>query len=173
MINLHGHLHNEQVALKSMMVIHRTLREGDPTFRDELLNYARNRGHVLNLSNFKDDSSPSGEIIWFLIDLYNVLLQPKRFKLNNGYENDHGSDRHQLYFFYFLSLRRAFRILDSTITSLSYSQIIVLWKSWFNLDVNVQHGTTQHGCAHMPCSSKKGLNVAVFWSMTLKPSAYR
>lgn len=44
-----------------MMVIHRTLREGDPTFRDELLNYARNRGHVLNLSNFKDDSSPSGE----------------------------------------------------------------------------------------------------------------
>lgn len=53
-----------QVALKSMMVIHRTLREGDPTFRDELLNYARNRGHVLNLSNFKDDSSPSGQ--WFL-----------------------------------------------------------------------------------------------------------
>jgi hypothetical protein len=44
------------------MVIHRTLREGDPTFRDELLNYARNRGHVLNLSNFKDDSSPSGAL---------------------------------------------------------------------------------------------------------------
>lgn len=52
-----------QVALKSMMVIHRTLREGDPGFRDELLNYARNRGHVLNLSNFKDDSSPSGELL--------------------------------------------------------------------------------------------------------------
>ena len=49
-----------QVALKAMMVIHRTLREGDPTFRDELLNYARNRGHVLNLSNFKDDSSTNG-----------------------------------------------------------------------------------------------------------------
>jgi hypothetical protein len=49
-----------QVALKSMMVIHRILREGDPTFRDELLNYAHNRGQVLNLSNFKDDSSPSG-----------------------------------------------------------------------------------------------------------------
>ncbi|XP_024375491.1 putative clathrin assembly protein At1g14910 isoform X2 [Physcomitrium patens] len=51
--------HTWTVALKSMMVIHRTLREGDPTFRDELLNYARNRGHVLNLSNFKDDSNPS------------------------------------------------------------------------------------------------------------------
>jgi hypothetical protein len=43
-----------------MMVIHRTLREGDPTFREELLNYARNKGHVLNLAHFKDDSSPNG-----------------------------------------------------------------------------------------------------------------
>lgn len=45
-----------------MMVIHRTLREGDPTFREELINYSRNRGHVLNLSHFKDDSSPNGTI---------------------------------------------------------------------------------------------------------------
>lgn len=51
--------HTWTVALKSMMVIHRILREGDPTFRDELLNFAHNRGQVLNLSNFKDDSSPS------------------------------------------------------------------------------------------------------------------
>jgi hypothetical protein len=43
-----------------MMVIHRTLREGDPTFREELLNYSRNKGHVLNLAHFKDDSSPNG-----------------------------------------------------------------------------------------------------------------
>lgn len=43
------------------MVIHRTLREGDPTFREELINYSRSRGHLLNLSNFKDDSSPNGE----------------------------------------------------------------------------------------------------------------
>ena len=42
------------------MVIHRTLREGDPTFREELINYGRNRGHILNISNFKDDSSPNG-----------------------------------------------------------------------------------------------------------------
>jgi hypothetical protein len=42
------------------MVIHRTLREGDPTFREELLNYARNKGHVFNLAHFKDDSSPNG-----------------------------------------------------------------------------------------------------------------
>lgn len=49
-----------QVALKALVVIHRTLREGDPTFREELLNYS-NRGHVLQISNFKDDSSPLGK----------------------------------------------------------------------------------------------------------------
>ncbi|KAL2645400.1 hypothetical protein R1flu_012987 [Riccia fluitans] len=51
--------HNWTVALKCMMVIHRTLREGDPTFREELIQYSRSRGHILNLSNFKDDSSPN------------------------------------------------------------------------------------------------------------------
>ncbi|CAL5184557.1 unnamed protein product [Lathyrus oleraceus] len=45
------------VAVKTLIVIHRTLREGDPTFREELLNYSR-RGHILQISNFKDDSSP-------------------------------------------------------------------------------------------------------------------
>ncbi|XP_038889725.1 putative clathrin assembly protein At5g57200 [Benincasa hispida] len=45
------------VALKTLIVVHRTLREGDPTFREELLNYSH-RGHILQISNFKDDSSP-------------------------------------------------------------------------------------------------------------------
>ncbi|KAF5742895.1 putative clathrin assembly protein [Tripterygium wilfordii] len=45
------------VALKILIVIHRTLGEGDPTFREELVNYSR-RGHILQISNFKDDSSP-------------------------------------------------------------------------------------------------------------------
>lgn len=49
--------HNWTVALKTLIVIHRTLREGDPTFREELLNFAQ-RGRILQLSNFKDDSSP-------------------------------------------------------------------------------------------------------------------
>ena len=48
-----------QVAIKTLIVIHRTLREGDPTFREELLNYSH-RGHIFQLSNFKDDSSPLG-----------------------------------------------------------------------------------------------------------------
>jgi len=38
-------------------VVHRLLREGDPTFREELLNFTQ-RGRILQLSNFKDDSSP-------------------------------------------------------------------------------------------------------------------
>ncbi|GMN62085.1 hypothetical protein TIFTF001_031164 [Ficus carica] len=45
------------VAIKALIVIHRTLREGDPTFREEIMNYSY-RGHVLQISNFKDDSSP-------------------------------------------------------------------------------------------------------------------
>ncbi|KAJ0246072.1 putative clathrin assembly protein [Hirschfeldia incana] len=45
------------VAMKVLIVIHRTLREGDPTFREELLNYSHRR-HILRISNFKDDTSP-------------------------------------------------------------------------------------------------------------------
>ncbi|KAF8658875.1 hypothetical protein HU200_059374 [Digitaria exilis] len=51
--------HNWVVALKTLIVIHRTLRDGDAAFREELLSYRR-KGHALALqmSNFKDDSSP-------------------------------------------------------------------------------------------------------------------
>ncbi|KAK7319145.1 hypothetical protein RJT34_03863 [Clitoria ternatea] len=48
---------NWTVALKTLIVIHRLLREGDPTFREELLNFSQ-RGRILQLQNFKDDSSP-------------------------------------------------------------------------------------------------------------------
>lgn len=51
--------HNWTVALKALIVIHRILREGDPTFKEEISSYTRSRGHILNLSNFKDDSSPN------------------------------------------------------------------------------------------------------------------
>ncbi|KAL6603248.1 hypothetical protein ACP70R_043609 [Stipagrostis hirtigluma subsp. patula] len=48
---------NWVVALKTLIVIHRTLREGDAAFREELLSYRR-KGHALQMANFKDDSSP-------------------------------------------------------------------------------------------------------------------
>ncbi|KAJ4831043.1 hypothetical protein Tsubulata_001777 [Turnera subulata] len=50
--------HNWAVALKTLIVIHRALREVDPTFHEELINYGRSRTHMLNMSHFKDDSSP-------------------------------------------------------------------------------------------------------------------
>ncbi|MFQ6640568.1 hypothetical protein Gotur_014366 [Gossypium turneri] len=49
--------HNWTVALKTLIVIHRALREGDSTFREEILNFSQ-RARILQLSNFKDDSSP-------------------------------------------------------------------------------------------------------------------
>lgn len=49
--------HNWAVALKTLIVIHRALREVDPTFREELINYGRSRSHMLNLAHFRDDSS--------------------------------------------------------------------------------------------------------------------
>ncbi|KAK9102057.1 hypothetical protein Sjap_019311 [Stephania japonica] len=51
--------HNWAVALKTLIVIHRALREVDPTFREELINYGRSRSHMLNMAHFKDDSSPN------------------------------------------------------------------------------------------------------------------
>lgn len=49
---------NWAVALKTLIVIHRALREVDPTFRDELISYGRSSGQMLHMSYFKDDSSP-------------------------------------------------------------------------------------------------------------------
>ncbi|KAJ7955703.1 ENTH/ANTH/VHS superfamily protein [Quillaja saponaria] len=51
--------HNWTVAIKTLIVIHRALREVDPTFREELIYYNQRRGHILNLSHCRDDSSPN------------------------------------------------------------------------------------------------------------------
>ncbi|XP_062223936.1 putative clathrin assembly protein At5g57200 [Phragmites australis] len=45
------------VALKTLIVVHRLLREGDPTFKEEFLAYSY-RGNILHIANFKDESSP-------------------------------------------------------------------------------------------------------------------
>ncbi|XP_076896693.1 putative clathrin assembly protein At5g57200 [Bidens hawaiensis] len=44
------------VAIKTLIVFHRILREGDPSYREELLNYLQRR-QVFQISSFKDDSS--------------------------------------------------------------------------------------------------------------------
>ncbi|GJM97778.1 hypothetical protein PR202_ga14730 [Eleusine coracana subsp. coracana] len=45
------------VALKTLIVIHRLLREGDGTFKEDFLSYSY-RGTILQIPQFKDDSSP-------------------------------------------------------------------------------------------------------------------
>ncbi|PAN04287.1 hypothetical protein PAHAL_1G055400 [Panicum hallii] len=45
-----------KVKLKTLIVVHRLLREGDPTFKEEFLAYTY-RGNILHMANFKDDSS--------------------------------------------------------------------------------------------------------------------
>ncbi|KAI3731561.1 hypothetical protein L1987_62750 [Smallanthus sonchifolius] len=59
MLNVRPKSATLEVALKTLIVIHRALREGDPTFREELLNFQQ-RGGVLQLATFKDGSSPIG-----------------------------------------------------------------------------------------------------------------
>ncbi|KAL5229555.1 hypothetical protein ABZP36_028331 [Zizania latifolia] len=64
------------VALKTLVVIHRLLRDGDPTFREELLNFAQ-RGRILQLSNFKDDSSPIAWDCSAWVRTYGMFLEER------------------------------------------------------------------------------------------------
>ncbi|XP_038987333.1 putative clathrin assembly protein At5g35200 isoform X2 [Phoenix dactylifera] len=50
---------NWAVALKTLIVFHCSLREIDPSFHEALINYTRSRGRMLNVSHFRDDSSPN------------------------------------------------------------------------------------------------------------------
>ncbi|KAK3138097.1 hypothetical protein QOZ80_5AG0364450 [Eleusine coracana subsp. coracana] len=64
------------VAMKTLVVIHRLLREGDPTFREELLNFTQ-RGRILQLSNFKDDSSPIAWDCSAWVRTYGLFLEER------------------------------------------------------------------------------------------------
>ncbi|MBA0842334.1 hypothetical protein Goarm_002165, partial [Gossypium armourianum] len=46
-----------QVVLKTLIVIHRILKH-DPSFHQDFVNFGRDRGLLLNLTHFRDDSSP-------------------------------------------------------------------------------------------------------------------
>ncbi|KAM0974382.1 hypothetical protein FF1_017602 [Malus domestica] len=69
--------HNWAVALKTLVVIHRALREVDPTFHEELMNYGRSRSHMLNLAHFKDDSSPNAWDYSTWIRTYALFLEER------------------------------------------------------------------------------------------------
>eukprot|EP00243_Klebsormidium_subtile_P004968 TRINITY_DN192_c0_g1_i1.p1 TRINITY_DN192_c0_g1~~TRINITY_DN192_c0_g1_i1.p1 ORF type:complete len:562 (-),score=94.55 TRINITY_DN192_c0_g1_i1:55-1740(-) len=69
--------HNWAVALKTLMVVHRCLREGDPTFREELINFSRNRNHLLNMAHFKDESSPPAWDYSAWVRVYALFLEER------------------------------------------------------------------------------------------------
>ncbi|KAG9137843.1 hypothetical protein Leryth_024324 [Lithospermum erythrorhizon] len=68
---------NWAVALKTLIVIHRGLREVDPTFLEELINYGRSRSHMLNISHFKDDSSPNAWDYSAWVRTYALFLEER------------------------------------------------------------------------------------------------
>ncbi|KAM3383529.1 putative clathrin assembly protein [Capsicum galapagoense] len=67
--------HTWQVALKALIVIHRAMREVDVSFLHELVNYSAHRGHLLNLTHFKDDSSANAWDYSTWIRLYALYLE--------------------------------------------------------------------------------------------------
>ncbi|KAJ0089830.1 hypothetical protein Patl1_13902 [Pistacia atlantica] len=69
--------HNWAVALKTLVVIHRALREVDPTFHEEVINYGRSRSHMLNMAHFKDDSSPNAWDYSSWVRCYALFLEER------------------------------------------------------------------------------------------------
>lgn len=69
--------HNWAVALKTLIVIHRALREVDPTFREELINYGQSTSHMLNMSHFKDDSSANAWDYSAWVRVYALYLEER------------------------------------------------------------------------------------------------
>ncbi|KAK6236155.1 hypothetical protein SCA6_011492 [Theobroma cacao] len=69
--------HNWAVALKTLIVIHRALREVDPTFHEEVINYGKSRSHMLNMSHFKDDSSPNAWDYSAWVRTYALFLEER------------------------------------------------------------------------------------------------
>lgn len=69
--------HNWAVALKTLIVIHRALREVDPTFHEELINYGSSRSHMLNMAHFKDDSSPNAWDYSAWVRTYALFLEER------------------------------------------------------------------------------------------------
>ncbi|KAH7296312.1 hypothetical protein KP509_26G018700 [Ceratopteris richardii] len=55
-----GRTHNWIVAVKTLMLIHRLLKDGGYAFQDELLRESRAGGRILNLSGFQDGSATCG-----------------------------------------------------------------------------------------------------------------
>ncbi|KAF7089129.1 hypothetical protein CFC21_092164 [Triticum aestivum] len=67
---------NWTVALKTLIVIHRLLREGDPTFKEEFLAHSHKR-NLLHMARFKDDSSPLAWDCSAWVRTYTLFLEER------------------------------------------------------------------------------------------------
>uniref|UniRef100_A0A7N0VHH5 ENTH domain-containing protein n=1 Tax=Kalanchoe fedtschenkoi TaxID=63787 RepID=A0A7N0VHH5_KALFE len=83
---------NWAVALKTLIVIHRALREVDPSFQEELNNYVAICGHILNLAHFKDDSSPNAWEYSAWVRAYALFLE-ERLECHRVLKYDIEADR--------------------------------------------------------------------------------
>ncbi|XP_060211355.1 putative clathrin assembly protein At5g57200 [Lycium barbarum] len=79
------------VVIKTLIVIHRVLRDGDPSFREELLRCSQ-RGHIFQLSNFKDDSSHLAWDCSAWVRTYALFLE-ERLECFRTLKNDIEADR--------------------------------------------------------------------------------
>ncbi|GFQ04647.1 putative clathrin assembly protein at4g25940 [Phtheirospermum japonicum] len=81
------------VAIKTLIVFHRILREGDPSFREQLMHISR-RGHIFEIYNFKDDTGPLAWDCSAWIRTYALYLEERLecFRnLNYDIESERGS----------------------------------------------------------------------------------
>ncbi|KAL5985709.1 hypothetical protein ACLOJK_027696 [Asimina triloba] len=112
--------HNWAVALKTLIVIHRALREVDATFREELVNYSGGRSPMLNLAHFKDDSSPHAWDYSSWIRQYALFLEERLecfFVLKYDVETDYPSTAKGLAFpIKSMAARSAMSSADNTVT---------------------------------------------------------
>ncbi|KAL9150321.1 hypothetical protein ABFS82_12G161100 [Erythranthe guttata] len=74
--------HSWIVAIKCLIVFHRILREGDPSFREELAHFSR-RGNLFQISNFKDDSGPVAWDCSAWVRTYALFLEERLQCLRN------------------------------------------------------------------------------------------
>ncbi|CAM6012427.1 unnamed protein product [Sphagnum balticum] len=69
--------HNWIVALKTLMLVHRLMREGDSSFEQELKMAGRRGARMLNLSHFKDDTHSNSWDYSSFVRTYALFLDEK------------------------------------------------------------------------------------------------
>ncbi|XP_009787969.1 putative clathrin assembly protein At1g03050 [Nicotiana sylvestris] len=97
-----GKTKNWVVALKALMLIHRLLSDGDPSYEDEIFFATRRGTRLLNMSDFRDSRSNSWDCSAFVRSYALYLDEHLEFKMQNrrgkrsafSYNDDEEEARH-------------------------------------------------------------------------------